>query len=44
MRNLLLSAILIFCGLAPAYADGHEEPIPFERLPQAAQTFLNISR
>ena len=40
MRNLLLSALLLLCGLAPARADGHEEPIPFDRLPQAAQTFL----
>ena len=40
MKNLFLSALLFLCGLAPAYADGHEEPIPFERLPQAAQTFL----
>ena len=40
MRKLILFAAFVFCGLAPAHADGHEEPIPFERLPQAAQTFL----
>ena len=40
MKKLLLSALLLLCGLAPAHADGHEEPITFDRLPQAAQTFL----
>ena len=40
MKKLLLSALLVFCGLAPAHADGYEEPITFDRLPQAAQTFL----
>ena len=38
MKKLLLSALLLLCGLAPAHADGHEEPITFDRLPQAAQT------
>lgn len=40
MKQLLLSALLVVCGLAPAHADGHEEPLTFERLPEAAQTFL----
>ena len=40
MKKLLLSALLLLCGLAPAHADGYEEPITFDRLPQAAQTFL----
>ena len=40
MKKLILFAALVFCGLATAHADGREEPIPFERLPQTAQTFL----
>ena len=39
MKKLILFAALVFCGLATAHADGREEPIPFERLPQTAQTF-----
>ena len=40
LKKLTLSTLLFLGGLASAYADGREEPITFERLPQAAQTFL----
>lgn len=40
LKKLILSTLLFLGGLASAYADGREEPITFERLPQAAQTFL----
>lgn len=40
MKKLILFAALTLCGLTSAHADGHEEPITFERLPKAAQEFL----
>lgn len=40
LKKLILSVLSILCGLASAHADGREEPITFDRLPQAAQTFL----
>lgn len=40
MKKLLLFAAVLFCGLTSARADGREEPIPFDRLPKAAQEFL----
>ena len=39
MRKALLSVLALF-ALASARADGHEEPITFERLPKSAQEFL----
>ena len=40
IAKLLFIAVLVFGGRLSAHADGREEPIAFDRLPQAAQTFL----
>ena len=39
-KNFFLLILTLCAGLMPAYADGREEAITFDRLPQAAQTFL----
>lgn len=39
-KYLIVCFLFAFFGLASAQADGHEEPISFERLPKNAQEFL----